>query len=182
MDEEKITTESGEEQDAPVEEKQEITIDALFCEIEKIKQEAEQATKRADEMTEAAQRLQAEFDNYRRRTNDNARKTREDATVDVLKKIIPLVDVIDQASTMVEDENVKKGFAMISDQITATLGGYGVTEIEAEGKPFDPRLHEAVMQAPCENEDERDTVKSVFQKGYVMGERVLRAARVIINK
>ena len=175
----------GEEKTEPTEEKdekQEITIDGLIGEIAEIKTKAEQESKRADEMTDMAQRLQAEFDNYRRRTNDNARKAREDATIDVIKKILPLTDVIAQATQMVADENVQKGFKMISDQITDLLKGYGVTEIEAEGKPFDPRFHEAIMQAPAEKEEDRDTVKTVFQKGYVMGDRVIRAARVIINK
>lgn len=85
MKDEKIK-EVGTETAEPTEEKQEITIDGLIGEIAEIKSKAEQESKRADEMTDMAQRLQAEFDNYRRRTNDNARRAREDATIEVNKK------------------------------------------------------------------------------------------------
>ncbi len=138
--------------------------------------------KRADEMTALAQRLQAEFDNYRKRNLDLSKRIREDATVEVLTKFLPLTDVISQALTMISDENVKKGVVMIQDEITKILLGYGVEEIEAEGKPFDPRLHEAIMQVPAKTEEEVDTVNQVFQKGYKMGDKVIRASKVIINK
>lgn len=138
--------------------------------------------KRADEMTALAQRLQAEFDNYRKRNLDLTKRIREDATVEVLTRFLPLTDVIAQALTMISDENVKKGVVMIQDEITKILLGYGVVEIEAEGQPFDPRLHEAIMQVPAKTEEEKDTVNQVYQKGYKMGDKVIRASKVIINK
>ncbi len=140
------------------------------------------AKKRVEEMTETAQRLQAEFDNYRRRTLESTARIKEDATVAVLMKILPLTDVIAQAMSMIEDESVKKGVKMIEDEIIKMLASYEVVEIEAKGLPFDPRVHEAIMQAPAESEEQIDTVREVFQKGYKMGDRVIRPARVIINK
>ena len=140
------------------------------------------AKKRAEEMTETAQRLQAEFDNYRRRTLESTARIKEDATVAVLMKILPLTDVIAQAMSMIEDESVKKGVKMKEDEIIKMLASYEVVEIEAKGLPFDPKVHEAIMQAPAESEEQIDTVREVFQKGYKMGDRVIRPARVIINK
>ena len=140
------------------------------------------AQSRANEMTEMAQRLQAEFDNYRKRNLDTLRRTREDATLSVLNEILPLTDVIAQALTMITDENVRKGVEMISTEITKVLAKHGIEEIDAQGKAFDPRFHEAIMQVPAKSEEEVDTVNQVFQKGYKMGERVIRCAKVIINK
>lgn len=161
---------------------EEVTVDELIGKLAELQKKAETERARADEMTNHAKRVQAEFDNYRRRTLDNAKKVRDDATGDVLIKIVPVLDVIEQALKMIDDEKVAKGVKMIEDEITKLLASYNVTEIEAEGKDFDPKYHEAIMQAPAEKEELCDTVKEVFQKGYKMGDRVIRPARVIVNK
>ena len=161
---------------------EEVTVDELIGKLAELQKKAETERARADEMTHHAKRVQAEFDNYRRRTLDNAKKVRDDATGDVLIKIVPVLDVIEQALKMIDDEKVAKGVKMIEDEITKLLASYNVTEIEAEGKDFDPKYHEAIMQAPAEKEELCDTVKEVFQKGYKMGDRVIRPARVIVNK
>ena len=161
---------------------EEVTVDELIGKLAELQKKAETERARADEMTNHAKRVQAEFDNYRRRTLDNAKKVRDDATGDVLIKIVPVLDVIEQALKMIDDEKVAKGVKMIEDEITKLLASYNVTEIEAEGKDFNPKYHEAIMQAPAEKEELCDTVKEVFQKGYKMGDRVIRPARVIVNK
>ena len=161
---------------------EEVTVDELIGKLAELQKKSETERARADEMTNHAKRVQAEFDNYRRRTLDNAKKVRDDATGDVLIKIVPVLDVIEQALKMIDDEKVAKGVKMIEDEITKLLASYNVTEIEAEGKDFDPKYHEAIMQAPAEKEELCDTVKEVFQKGYKMGDRVIRPARVIVNK
>ena len=161
---------------------EEVTVDELIGKLAELQKKAETERARADEMTNHAKRVQAEFDNYRRRTLDNAKKVRDDATGDVLIKIVPVLDVIEQALKMIDDEKVAKGVKMIEDEITKLLASYNVTEIEAEGKDFDPKYHEAIMQAPAEKGELCDTVKEVFQKGYKMGDRVIRPARVIVNK
>ena len=157
---------------------EEVTVDELIGKLAELQKKAETERARADEMTNHAKRVQAEFDNYRRRTLDNAKKVRDDATGDVLIKIVPVLDVIEQALKMIDDEKVAKGVKMIEDEITKLLASYNVTEIEAEGKDFDPKYHEAIMQAPAEKEELCDTVKEVFQKGYKMGDRVIRPAPV----
>ena len=159
-----------------------VDVEKLVAELAALKKEAEAEKARAAEMTDSARRLQAEFDNYRKRMNDNSRKVREDATAEVLVKVVPVLDTIAQALNMIDDEKVAGGVKMIGDEITKLLGSYGVVEIEAEGKEFDPKLHEAIMQMPAETEEQKDTVKQVFQKGYKMGDKVIRPARVIVNK
>ena len=179
VDEEAVVSDKAEKASAS---DAEITVDDLIGKLAELQKKAESEKAKAEEMTDYAKRIQAEFDNYRRRTLDNAKKVREDATTDVLVKIVPVLDVIGQALKMIDDEKVAKGVKMIEDEITKLLASYNVTEIEAEGKEFDPKLHEAIMQAPAEKEELCDTVKEVFQKGYKMGDRVIRPARVIVNK
>lgn len=181
-EDEKIKYVEKEQEKVEQEETEELTVDDLIEKLASMQKRENEAIKKAQEMTDMAQRLQAEFDNYRKRTNENSRKAREDGAVDVIMKILPLTDVIAQAMSMISDENVKKGVSMIESEITKLLSLYGITEIEAEGKEFDPKLHEAIMQAPAESEDQKDTVKTVFQKGFIMGEKVIRPARVIVNK
>lgn len=159
-----------------------VDVDKLNAELAALRKQAEAEKNKAAEMTDSARRIQAEFDNYRRRMNDNSRRVRDEATAEVLVKIVPVLDTIAQALKMIDDEKVAGGVKMIGDEITKLLGSYGVTEIEAEGKEFDPKLHEAVMQMPAETEEQKDTVKEVFQKGYKMGDKVIRPARVIVNK
>ena len=175
---ETVVSDAGEE-NAAVET---VDVEKLVAELAALKKEAETEKARAAEMTDSARRLQAEFDNYRKRMNDNSRKVREDATAEVLVKVVPVLDTIAQALNMIDDEKVAGGVKMIGDEITKLLGSYGVVEIEAEGKEFDPKLHEAIMQMPAETEEQKDTVKQVFQKGYKMGDKVIRPARVIVNK
>ena len=159
-----------------------VDVDKLNAELASLRKQAEAEKNKAAEMTGSARRIQAEFDNYRRRMNDNSRRVRDDATAEVLVKIVPVLDTIAQALKMIDDEKIAGGVKIIGDEITKLLGSYGVTEIEAEGKEFDPKLHEAVMQMPAETEEQKDTVKEVFQKGYKMGDKVIRPARVIVNK
>lgn len=178
----KITGVEAEETAETVDETAEITVDELIEKLAELQKKAEDEKKRADDMTDAARRVQAEFDNYRRRTIENNSRLRSDAQAEVLTRLLAVTDVIGQAVTMITDENVKKGVAMIEAEIIKLLASYDVTEIDAVGKEFDPRYHEAIMQAPAESEEQRDTVKEVFQKGYKMGDKVIRAARVIVNK
>ena len=175
---ETVVSDAGEE-NAEVET---VDVEKLVAELAALKKEAEAEKARAAEMTDSARRLQAEFDNYRKRMNDNSRKVREDATAEVLVKVVPVLDTIAQALNMIDDEKVAGGVKMIGDEITKLLGSYGVVEIEAEGKEFDPKLHEAIMQMPAETEEQKDTVKQVFQKGYKMGDKVIRPARGIVNQ
>ncbi len=175
-----------EEKDLPETEETEETIKVTDVDdlptTEELTERAVKAEARAQEMTTAAQRIQAEFENYRRRTASQAVDIREKATMDVMAKMLPTLDVIDQALTMITDENVKKGVNMIRDEVMKLMSAYGVTEIEALGLEFDPKVHEAIMQAPAQTPEQVDTVREVFQKGYKMGDKVIRAARVIVNK
>lgn len=155
--------------------------DAMQCELEAAKSEAEKQSERAAEMTAQAQRLQAEFDNYRKRTNETNKMVRTDGAIDVLGKILPVIDAIEQAKAMIKDENTLSGLQIIDRQLGELLGSFNVERIEALGETFDPKLHNAVMEEEAPEESKGKVVK-VYQQGYKIGDRILRHAVVIVGK
>ena len=126
-------------------------------------------------------RLQGDFDNFRRRTRNEQAEAKDKMTADVVKEFLPVLDNFDLAlAHMARDEAgaaYVKGFAMLQKQMEKVLTNLGVAEIAAEGAPFDPHFHEAVMQVPAPDKED-DTVAAVFQKGYAMKDRVIRPAKV----
>jgi molecular chaperone GrpE len=123
-------------------------------------------------------RLAAEYDNYRKRTTKEKENVYADAKADTIK---PFLDVYDNlargAAQLEEGDSHKQGLEMIAKQFLAVLEKLGVTEIQALGQPFDPAKHNAVMHVEDEAAGE-NTVVEVFQKGFAMGEKVLRFAMV----
>lgn len=125
-------------------------------------------------------RLRAEYQNYRNRTTEEKKKIYGDAKADCVKELLGVLDTFERAlDTPCSDENYKKGIEMTLRQMRSAFEKLGVTEIEALGQPFDPALHNAIRQV--DNSDcESDTVCEVFQKGYLLGERLLRPAMVAV--
>lgn len=155
--------------------------DAMERELECAKNEAEKMAQRAAEMTTQAQRLQAEFDNYRKRTNETNKMVRVDGMIEVLAKILPVLDAIEQAKAMIKDESTLSGINIIDRQLGELLRGFNVERIEAQDMPFDPKLHNAVMEQEVE-EERKGKVVSVYQQGYKIVDRVLRHSVVIVGK
>lgn len=137
---------------------------------------------RSDELVNLVNRMQADFDNYRKRTNDGNKRVKEDGMVEVIEKLLPILDVLKQAIMMITDEKVADGVKMIYRQITEMLGQFGVTEIPALGLPFDPTVHNAIMQVKVKDKENVGKVVEVFNKGYRMGERLLRPSVVKVAK
>ncbi|MCH5163924.1 MAG: nucleotide exchange factor GrpE [Clostridiales bacterium] len=155
--------------------------DQLASELASAVSESEKQRTRADEMTAHAQRLQAEFDNYRKRTNETNKRVRQDGAVEVLEKILPVLDAIGQAKTMIKDESTLSGLDIIDRQLGELLSSFNVEQIEALNMPFDPNVHNAVMEEDVPDE-QKGTVVKVYQQGYKIGDRVLRHAVVIVGK
>lgn len=120
-------------------------------------------------------RTLAEYDNFRKRTAKEREIVYQEAYVDAVTGIIPVVDNIERALEFAADENDKKGLELIVQSVHTALEKMGVCEIET--KVFDPNLHNAVMHIDDENLGEGEIVE-VFQKGYTYGERVIRYAMV----
>lgn len=141
---------------------------------------AENAQKHADELTDICQRLQADFDNYRKRNAEMTKRVKEDAAIEVIIKFLPVLDVVDRALSMIKDENILSGLIMIQKQLISIFEDNGVKEIDALDKEFDPNLHNAVM---CVEDSERaGKVVEIMQKGYIRGDKVIRHCAVKIAK
>ena len=124
-------------------------------------------------------RLAAEYDNYRKRTAKEKETLYQDAKADTIKEFLSVYDNLERAAAAPggEDDPHKKGLEMIFTQYKELLTKLGVSEIEAQGQPFDPERHEAVLHVDDENFGENE-VAQVFQAGFLMGDRVIRHAVV----
>ena len=123
-------------------------------------------------------RLAAEYDNYRKRTAKEKESLWTDAKADTVQAFLPVYDNLERALKQeTADEAYKKGVEMTMNQLKEVFARLGVTEIEAQGQPFDPNLHNAVMHIEDENLGE-NTVAQVFQAGFMLGEKVIRFAMV----
>ena len=124
-------------------------------------------------------RLAAEYDNYRKRTTKEKESTYQDAKIDTISKFLEVYDNLERAVGQPGDEdNVhKKGMEMIFHQLEGVLEKMGVAVEDPAGQAFDPERHEAVMHIDSEELGE-SVVSQVFQKGFLLGEKVIRFARV----
>ena len=127
-----------------------------------------------------AQRLQAEFDNYRKRNASLAADCRDDGVRDIIKQLLPVIDNFERALQNAEDTPFSQGVVIIARQLNELLSKCGLEEIPAEGK-FDPTLHDAVMQDNAEGVDS-GVITEVLQKGYSVKGRIIRHTMVKVNQ
>ncbi len=188
---EEVVTETETATDTPGSEE---TVDpvAALAEALTLKEEAEKKVLSLENEKEALlaklsvaisqqQRLQQDFDNFRKRTRAEQAEAKDKMTAEVAKEFLPVVDNCERAlSHMAKDAAgaaYVEGFALLHKQLLKVLADLGVEEIAAEGAVFDPHIHEAVMQVPSADLPE-ETVAVVLQKGYKLKEIVLRPAKV----
>ena len=140
---------------------------------------AELAAKQLESVKDQFVRLTAEYDNYRKRTAKEKDSLYQDAKADTIREFLAVYDNLERAVSTEGDEDSphKKGLEMIFHQYQEILKKLGVTEIEAQGAPFDPEKHNAVMHIDDENYGE-NVVSQVFQAGFMLGDKVIRHAIV----
>jgi molecular chaperone GrpE len=144
-------------------------------------EELASATRERDEYLDALQRLKAEFDNYRKRVAREQDAARERAAERLVKDLLPLLDDLERAvEHAVEHGEVKlaDGVRLVHRALASMLTREGLQEVETEGA-FDPHSQEALLSQP--SEEPEGTVIQVVQKGYRLGDRVLRPARVVVS-
>jgi len=129
------------------------------------------------ERTADLQRLQAEYLNYKRRVDRDRELVRENATYAALAPIVDVLDTIDRAR---EHGDLDPGFQTVADQLERVVGQAGLTRFGEPGDPFDPQLHEALSHIGEDPEVEVTTAKVVAKAGYRFGDRVVRAAQVLV--
>lgn len=123
-------------------------------------------------------RTAAEFDNFKRRTEKERLQAAEYTSANLLKKLLPVFDNVDRANSFSEDSaDYAKGVEMIVKMLTDVVKQLGMVELGAVGEQFDPAFHEAVMHVEDENFGE-NTICNVLQKGYKIGDTVIRPAMV----
>ncbi len=136
------------------------------------------AEAKAEEYLNMAQRVQADFENYRRRTKATRAEAYEDGAREFIKLLLPVVDNLERALTQESsDEGLLTGVRLVYKQLMEALEKRGVTVIDRMGEKFDPNLENAVMQGTSD-EGEPGSVCAVLQKGYKMGDFVIRHAMV----
>lgn len=126
-------------------------------------------------------RTAAEYDNFRKRSAREQDAAFGNGVAHAVSQILSILDTLEMAEAApTADENFKKGVTLTLEKAKAAFEALKVEEIPALGQPFDPAVHNAVMQKAAENGEESGTVLQVFQKGYKLGDKVIRHATVIV--
>lgn len=131
-------------------------------------------------VTEYAQRVTADMENMKKRNKNIASDMYNEGKKDVVLKVLPVLDNMERAFSIEMDESVKTGLMNVVKMFVETLEKLGVTEIEALGKELDPNLHNVLMQV--DDAENSGKIVNVFEKGYMMGDKVLRHASVVVAK
>lgn len=161
--------------DAAATDAQEAPEDDVFA----LKAQVESLQAALAEKDNRVKRLQADFENFRRRTSKEREELANVVTQDLLKGMLPILDNFDRAmaAEQKDSESFQKGVEMIYTQLHETLKNDGLEPIETAGQKFDPNFHQAVMRV--ENPDlEDDTIAQELQKGYIVKGRVIRPSMV----
>lgn len=149
--------------------------------VEALQQTLAEDRQRAETYLANWQRSQADLANYRQRSEQERRETIEFANSVLVGSLLPVIDDLERAMASVparlEKSSWTEGIRLIYNKLKATLQAQGLTEIEATGEPFDPRLHEAIMQ----QEGEDGVVVDETQKGYKFRDRVIRPSQVTVG-
>jgi len=164
-----------------------VTIEMLASELQSLKGEYEGQATELEKARESQLRLQAEFENFRRRGLKERQEAYNYGHQNIVKDLLATVDNLDRAIEHAEQSDgedlagLLQGVELVRRELLSVLAKHGVSEIEADGVSFDPAVHEAMAQQPSA-EVPANTVVQVLQKGYVLRDRMLRPARVIIAR
>lgn len=151
------------------------------AELEAAKAKAEAAGAESVKLKEQLLRTAAEYDNFRKRSAREQEAAFGNGVSYAVEKILAILDTLEMAANApTVDEAYKKGVVMTLEKAGAAFGALKVEEIPALGLPFDPEVHSAVMQQPAAEGQESGTVVQVFQKGYKLGDKVVRHATVVV--
>lgn len=150
--------------------------------------ELEARAEKADEYLELAQRTKADFENYRKRAAREVGAAQERGMTKLARELLPAIDNLERAlaaagalpaSSANAGDTLEAGIKLVRTELLAALARVGIEPFSPEGEPFDPQRHEAVAQQPVPDA-EPGTVVEVYQRGYRLGELVLRPARVVV--
>ncbi|NCD69974.1 nucleotide exchange factor GrpE [Mucilaginibacter agri] len=130
-------------------------------------------------------RLYAEFDNFRRRTNKERAEERQTAGKDTIAALLPVLDDFERAIKAMETATdvipVKEGVALIQNKLKSILTSKGLKEMDTKGTPFDADIHEAITSIPAPTDDLKGKVVDELEKGYLLNDKVVRFAKVVVG-
>ncbi len=157
-----------------IEQEEKVEVLETNVDISKMQEELENTTDRL-------KRLMAEFDNYKKRSSKERTQLYNNLVADIMTAFLPVMDNLEKAlATNTEDASYKQGMELVAKQFKDVLNSFGVKEIESVGKIFDPSLHEAVSSVQDDTKQSQEIVEE-FRKGYMIDDKVIRHAMVVVN-
>ena len=179
--EETTATEAAEQPETAAAEAESTTEDDQHMKKKELKAALEKAEAALADHKDQHLRLMAEYQNYRNRTTEEKKKIYGDAKADCIKSLLTVVDTFERAmDAACSDETYKKGIEMTFSQLQKALEQMGVKEIAEVGVEFDPNLHNAIKQMD-DTDFEENKVCQIYQKGYLLGDRLIRPAMVAVS-
>ncbi len=153
-------------------------------EVEQDLDELQRATAERDEYLALAQRTQADFENFRKRAQRETSLAESRGIAKLVKELLPALDSLERAQIAAEgapteDTGLLEGVRLVHAELSAAFGRAGVESFSPDGEKFDPELHEAMAQQPAEGV-ETGSIVEVYQRGYKIGDTVIRPARVVV--
>ncbi|GIW79170.1 MAG: protein GrpE [Gemmatales bacterium] len=144
----------------------------------------EEVRRQRDEYLELLQRTKADFENYQKRNQREREQERKYVLAPLARDLLPVVDNLERALAAAEQsgdvQSLIEGVRIMKTQILDIFRRHGITRMEAEGQPFDPHLHQALMRQPTDDEESINKVAQVLEAGYFIHDRVLRPASVAV--
>lgn len=145
-----------------------------------------QLEKQNAELKDKYLRLYAEFDNFKRRTVKEKLELMRTAAQDTMTALLPVLDDFDRAKKNAEDDKTTEvfteGIQLVYQKLYSVLSQKGLEAMESTGEPFDPELHEALTEIPAPSEDMKGKIIDTIEKGYKLGDKIIRHAKVVTGK
>lgn len=183
--EEEVVVEEVIDQEVSSEESSEESLEVADAEVVEEKDDLTLALEAAADLSDKHLRLQAEFDNYRKRTMKEKMDLIKTAGEGIIKDILPVMDDFERAMSTLDSsediESVKDGLQLIYSKFEAFMTQKGVAAISVEEGIFDTELHEAITQIPAPSEDMKGKIIDCVQKGYTLNEKVIRHSKVVVG-
>ncbi len=158
---------------------------AVLEDLETLRARAETAEQEREQFLNLLQRTRADFENYQKRAQRDVAQERRYWHGSLALDLLPALDNLERATAAAKQVNetgpLVQGVALVQNQLLDILRRHGITRIEAQAQPFDPNMHQAVMQQPSA-EQPPNTVLQVLEQGFLIHDRVLRPARVVVSK
>lgn len=197
----KIKDAMGKKENAPVENEEELTAEneneakeaaksskkkKKSSKQDKNKEELEESKAQTAELKDKYIRLMAEFDNYKKRTVKEKLDLMKTAAQDTMSALLPVLDDFDRAKKNAEDESstepFSEGVMLVYNKLNSILKARGLEAMESTGEDFDPEFHEALTEIPAPTEEMKGKVIDTIESGYLLKEKIIRHAKVVVGK